>query len=74
MWIYFEQGGEPLETFVHPDDNVIYAFGPDSTGFTLEAGKRYLEIQMPRPLGLFSLQAATVVLYDRVRRQMRIAN
>ncbi|HEY3232337.1 MAG TPA: hypothetical protein VGJ87_24100 [Roseiflexaceae bacterium] len=71
VWVYLEQGGEPLDAFEHPKDDVIYAFGPDSTGFTLEPGKRYLEIRMPRPIGLFSLQAVTIVLYDRVSRRMR---
>ncbi len=71
VWVYFEQGGEPLDAFEHPQDNVIYAFGPDSTGFALEPGKRYLEIRTPHPIGLWSLQAATVVLYDRTSRRMR---
>ena len=68
VWVYLEQGGEPLDSFEHPKDNVIYAFGPDSTGFTLEPGKRYVEIRMPRPMGLWSVQAASVVLYDRATR------
>jgi tRNA(Leu) C34 or U34 (ribose-2'-O)-methylase TrmL len=67
-WVYLEQGGEPLAAFAHPRDNVIYAFGPDSTGLPIEPGKHYREIPMPRATGLFALQAATVVLYDRVSR------
>jgi hypothetical protein len=68
VWIYFELGGEPLDRFEHPDDGAIYVFGPNSTGLALEPGKRYVEIPMPRPTGLFSLQAASIVLYDRIHR------
>lgn len=68
-WVYFEQGGQRLDTFDHPTGDVIYAFGPDSTGFAHESMKTYVEIPTARPHGLFSATAAAIALYDRFRRR-----
>jgi hypothetical protein len=67
-WVYFEHGGERLDRFEHPTGNVIYAFGPDSTGFVREPGKTYVEIPTVRRHGFFSPIAASIALYDRHRR------
>jgi hypothetical protein len=68
-WVYFEEGGVPLDAFEHPGGDVIYAFGPASTGFAMQPGKTYVEIPTPRPYGFFSALAAAIVLSDRHMRR-----
>ncbi|MDP8904458.1 MAG: hypothetical protein M3N29_03955 [Chloroflexota bacterium] len=67
-WVYFEQGGQPLTEFVHPEGDVIYAFGPDTVGLAHEPGKTYVEIPTVRPWGFFSPLAAAIVFADRLMR------
>ena len=67
-WVYFEHGGQPLDGFDHPGGDVVYAFGPDSTGFELMPGKTHVEIPTARPYGFFSPLAAAIALYDRRMR------
>lgn len=66
-WTYFDpRGGTSLEEYKHPPRNCVYAFGRDSSGFkpNLIHGIR---IPAVRNVGsLWSVSAATVVLYDRM--------
>lgn len=70
-WVYFEQGGQPLTDFVHPEGAVIYAFGPDTVGLAHEPGKTYVEIPTVRPWAFFSPLAAAIVFADRFTRHPR---
>jgi hypothetical protein len=70
-WVYFEQGGQPLTDFVHPEGDVIYAFGPDTVGLAHEPGKTYVEIPTVRPNAFFSPLAAAIVFADRFTRHPR---
>ena len=64
-WVYFEQGGQPLSSFIHPAGDVIYAFGPDTVGIALEAGRTYVDIDAVGQWGLYAAVAATVAFAHR---------
>lgn len=73
-WLYFQadeevrkRGATPiyLSEIDRPQDDAVYAFGPDFGEMPLDGKLLVVSIDMPNPLQLYAVIAAAMVLRDR---------
>lgn len=65
------RGAEPLHFFDHPEDDVVYVFGPEDSG--VSRGTRtfcHRFVQIPGEHCLNLAAAVNVVLYDRMAKSL----
>lgn len=62
-----------VEAFDHPS-NCVYAFGPDSSGFNIENNDPREFVYIKSVVGLWAINAASIVLSDRYNKQTVYAN
>lgn len=61
--VWLKQNGEiTLQNFQHPEDDVVYIFGPDDHPIDIQADYQ-VRIDVEREL--WAIQACSIVLYDR---------
>ncbi len=58
---------EDLETFTHPDTNVIYIFGPDfsSIDYSAYSESKWVHFKSSQNKPLYAIPSSSIVLYDR---------
>jgi len=64
----------PLELFKHPE-NALYIFGNSGRSniglFRFEKGQLVVSVDTPKPTQIWSIQVASIVLYDRLLKSVR---
>ena len=73
LWVAVEMGGEPLETFDHPE-RAIYILGSEDTGLpesVTRACHKTVALPSVRYASFNVAVAGSIVLYDRVAKQQR---
>jgi len=74
MWVAVEMGGEPLETFEHPE-RAIYILGSEDSGLpeaVLRACHRTVSLPSARCESFNVAVAGSVVMYDRLAKERRL--
>jgi len=73
LWVAVEMGGEPLETFEHPE-RAVYILGSEDTGLpdsVARACHRHVALPSVRYASFNVAVAGSIVLYDRFAKQQR---
>jgi|EP00900_Chrysochromulina_parva_P022210 tRNA(Leu) C34 or U34 (ribose-2'-O)-methylase TrmL len=73
VWVACEMGGEPLETFEHPE-RAVYLLGSEDSGLpesVLKASHLSVEIPSVRYESFNVAVAGSVLMYDRLAKQRR---
>mmetsp|Transcript_95193 Transcript_95193/g.153520 ORF Transcript_95193/g.153520 Transcript_95193/m.153520 type:complete len:119 (+) Transcript_95193:42-398(+) len=72
-WVVIEMGGEPLETFKHPE-RAIYILGSEDTGLPqsiIQAAAYHVSLPSIRYESYNVAMAGSIVLYDRIAKHNR---
>ena len=71
LWVAIEMGGEPLETFEHPE-RAVYVLGSEDSGLpesVVRACHRHVALPASRSASYNVAVAGSIVMYDRLAKE-----